>query len=180
MEVVNGRSNLEEFESVITEFQDQLIRFAFFRTGCFADSQDIVQEVFIKLYHENGYLTSVKNIKHYLYRTISNACVDYHRKSRKIKFEPIETAILPYNLQEKESSSESIQIEEYSRIEKLLCELPEEQAETIRLRVLDSLSFVEIASVLKIPVTTVKSRFKYGIDKLKTRIVTSKEVNYGL
>lgn len=180
MELANGRSKLDELEKVITEFQDQLFRFAFFRTGSFADSQDIVQEVFIKLYHENGYLNSIKNIKHYLYRSIANACVDYHRKSKKLKFEPIDTATLPSNLQEKEALHNLIQIEEYNRLECLLNGLPEEQSEIIRLRVFDNLSFVEIATILEIPVTTIKSRFKYGIDKLKIGIETSTEVNYGL
>ena len=83
-------------------------------------------------------------------------------------------------MNEKDVSEGLLQIEEYQRIEILLGKLPDEQAEVLRLRVIDELSFVEIASILKIPVTSVKSRFKYGIDKLKTRIVTSREVDYGL
>ncbi|MDP4228571.1 MAG: RNA polymerase sigma factor [Bacteroidota bacterium] len=180
MEVANGRSKLVELENIITEFQDQLFRFAFFRTGSFADSQDIVQEVFIKLYHENGNLQTVNNIKNYLYRSISNACIDFSRKSRKLKFEPIDKIVLPINMHENEASHNLIQIEEYNRLKKLLSELPNEQSETIRLRVFDNLSFVEIAEILEVPVTTIKSRFKYGIEKLKNRFATVKEVNYGL
>jgi len=180
MEVANGRSKLVELEKVILEFQDQLFRFAFFRTGCFADSQDIVQEVFIKLYHEKENLRAVDNIRNYLYKSISNGCIDYIRKSRRLKFEPIDKAVLPVNMYEKEASYQLIQIEEYNRLEKLLCELPGEQSETIRLRCFDNLSFVEIAEILEVPVTTIKSRFKYGIEKLKNRIVLLKEVNYGL
>ncbi|HOZ14713.1 MAG TPA: sigma-70 family RNA polymerase sigma factor [Tenuifilaceae bacterium] len=180
MELANGRSKLEELEKVITEFQDQLFSFAFFRTGNFADSQDIVQDVFIKLYHENNNLDSIKNIKHYLYRSIANACVDYHRKSKKLQFESIDTASLPNHLQEKDISENMIQIEEYKRINKLLTDLPDEQADVIRLRIFDNLSFVEIASILEIPITTIKSRFKYGIDKLKVGVTTQKEVKYGL
>lgn len=181
MEVANGHSKLVELENVITEFQDQLFRFAFFRTGCFADSQDIVQEVFIKLYHENGNLQMVNNIKNYLYRSISNACIDYNRKSRKLKFEPIDKIVLPLSMHENnEASHHLIQIEEYNRLEKLLSGLPDEQSETIRMRVFDNLSFVEIAEILEVPVTTIKSRFKYGIEKLKNRIATLKEVYYGL
>lgn len=62
MEDANGRSKLKELENVITEFQDQLFRFAFYRTGCFAESQDIVQEVFVKLYNENGRLATICNM----------------------------------------------------------------------------------------------------------------------
>ncbi len=180
MEVANGRSKLVELENVITEFQDQLFRFAFFRTGCFADSQDIVQEVFIKMYHENGNLQSVTNIKNYLFRSISHACIDYQRKSRKHKFESIEKTVLPANMYVKEESHNLIQIEEYNRLEKILCELPSEQSETIRMKFFDNLSFVEIAIILEVPVTTIKSRFKYGIEKLKNKIAKSKEVYYGL
>lgn len=180
MEDANGRSKLKEFENVITEFQDQLFRFAFYRTGCFAESQDIVQEVFIKLYNENGHLASIRNIRFYLFRSIANACIDYHRKNERLKLDTLDKAIIPNNLNEKDASHELAQREEYHRIEALLRKLPEEQAETIRLRVLDDLSFTDIATILNIPVTTAKSRFKYGIDKLKSKVLKLKEVNYGL
>ncbi|MDD2197558.1 MAG: sigma factor, partial [Bacteroidales bacterium] len=72
MELANGRSKLDELERVIVEYQNQLFRYAFFRTGSYADSQDIVQNVFIKLYNNNGNLSSIKNVKHYLYRSITN------------------------------------------------------------------------------------------------------------
>lgn len=167
MENANGRSKMEELENVITEFQDQLFRFAFFRTGCLADSQDIVQEVFMKLYKENSNLTSVCNMRFYLFRSIANACIDYQRKIRKLKFDTLDKVMIPHDLNEKDASHELILKEEYRRIEELLHKLPVDQAETIRMRVLDELSFTEIATVLGVPVTTVKSRFKYGIDKLK-------------
>ncbi len=180
MEVASGHSKLKELENVITEFQDQLFRFAFFRTGSFDDSQDIVQEVFIKLYHENDSLTTVINIKQYLYKSISNACIDYQRKRKNLKFMNLEQAVLPTDIHEKDVSDKLIQTEEYTRLERLLNDLPNEQSEVIRLRVFDNLSFVEISSILEIPVTTIKSRFKYGIDKLKDKITASKEVHYGM
>ena len=47
MEETYSQNIFDELEKVITEFQDQLFRFAFFRTGSLADSQDIVQDVFV-------------------------------------------------------------------------------------------------------------------------------------
>ena len=120
MELAYGRSKLLELENVITGFQDQLFRFAFFRTGSFTDSQDIVQEVFLKLYHENDNLHMVKNMKHYLFRSVSNACTDYRRKSKHLKFEPIDTTVLPADLHEKDALHEMIQTEEFNLLEKLL------------------------------------------------------------
>lgn len=162
-----GHSNLTFFESVITEFQSRLFRFAFFRIGLYADSQDIVQEVFIRLYIENEHRASINNIRYYLYKSIANACTDYERKKKNMKLDKLDKVIIPEGLNEKDASHELIIKEEYQRIERLLGKLPEEQAETVRMRVLDDLSFTDIATILDIPVTTVKSRFKYGIDKLK-------------
>ena len=81
---------------------------------------------------------------------------------------PIETANLPSHMYEKEASEVLIQIEECKRLNELLKGLSEEQSEVIRLRIFDNLAFVEIASILETPVTTIKSRFKSGIDKLAT------------
>lgn len=57
--------------------------------------------------------------------------------------------------------------QEYRRINTLLHSIPVEQAEVIRMRIHGDRSFVEIADILEIPVTTVKSRFLYGIEKIK-------------
>lgn len=180
MELKRIGNTLQEFEKIITEYQDRLFRFAFFRTGCSADSQDIVQEVFIKLYRENGHLSAVNNIRNYLYRSIANACTDYLRKRNRLKFEQIDKAFLPESMMQSDISQEMIQKEEFQRLEKMMAELPGEQSEIIRLRVFDDLSFIEISEIFELPVTTVKSRFKYGIDKLKLSIESQKEVCYGL
>ena len=44
--------------------------------------------------------------------------------------------------------------------------LPDEQSEVIRLRIYGDRQFSEIAAICDIPLTTAKSRFRYGIDKL--------------
>ena len=52
-------------------------------------------------------------------------------------------------------------------IERLMALLPDEQSEVIRLRIYGGRQFSEIAAICDIPITTAKSRFRYGIDKLR-------------
>lgn len=59
--------------------------------------------------------------------------------------------------------------EEFALINSLLEIIPHEQSEVIRLHIHSNRTFVEIADILDIPVTTAKSRFKYGIEKLKRK-----------
>jgi RNA polymerase sigma-70 factor (ECF subfamily) len=166
MEARYSSNQLQEFEQLISVFQDQLFRFAFCRTGSPADAQDIVQDVFVKFFKTQQRSVPVNNIKHYLFKSISNACKDYQSRKKHF-FESVDAIDDSKFLQEKDASANLMMAEEYRRIEKILDHVPEEQAAIIRLRVLDNLSFVDIAALLELPVTTVKSRFKYGIDKLK-------------
>lgn len=56
---------------------------------------------------------------------------------------------------------------DYKRIVGLLTEIPDEQAEVIRLRIYGDNSFAEVAEILSLPLSTVKSRFLYGLEKLR-------------
>ena len=57
--------------------------------------------------------------------------------------------------------------DEYERINRLLQTIPAEQAEIVRLHCTDGLTFRQIAQVLEIPEATVKSRYRYAIDKIR-------------
>lgn len=175
METDNGRIISDEIGGLISTFQDQLFRFAFFRTGSLADAQDIVQDVFVKLY-KSGKITAIKNIKHYLLRSISNACKDFTQRKKKHPFETIEKLNGKMILKDDEAMHSVLIKEEFSRINNVLKTLPYEQAEVIRMKIIDELNFVEIAHLMEVPVTTVKSRFKYGIDKLKTIVHSKKKL----
>jgi RNA polymerase sigma-70 factor (ECF subfamily) len=154
------KNKINELESIIEEHQNQLFSFAFFRVGSYHTAQDIVQDVFLKFFQNKKTLTSVKNIKTYLLKSIANACMDYQRKNGKIKMVDIECINVADDERKKCMA-------EFIRIEDLLSELPAEQSEVIKLKFVDGLNFVEAAEVLNISVNTIKSRYRYALDKLK-------------
>ena len=141
----------------VDEWQESLFRYAFFRVGNRADAEDIVQDAFLKAASTPA---AIKNPKAYLFRTVTNGCIDSMK--RKSKLLPIE--------QQMTAPSQSDEFEaqqEQQRIAQLLGRLPDKQAEVIRLHIHANLKFTEIAEVLEIPATTVKSRFTSGIERLK-------------
>lgn len=103
-------------------------------------------------------------MERYLWRAIANRCCDYHRHRRNATLPTERTAALA------DDSSEPELREEYERIAGLLATLPEEQAEVIRLKTADSLTFARIAEITGSTEATVKSRFRYGIGKLRKLI----------
>lgn len=139
----------------VTAYHAELYRFAALRTGSRSDAEDIVQEAFLKLLTASG---EIIHPRAYLYRSVANACCDLKR--RRTFHEPLKPD------QPQEDPDPALR-EEAERLAARLDRIPPEQAEVIRLHTFASLRFTEIAEILDIPVTTVKSRFQYGIAKLR-------------
>lgn len=155
---LNSKNNIEQLAEWIDEWQEQLFRYAFFRVGDRSDAEDVVQDAFLKI---ASTATTPSNPKAYLFRIVANGCVDILRHKSRLK--PLEERMTsPSHSDEWEAR------EEFRRIEQLLSQLPDSQAEVIRLHIHGSLKFTEIAELLEQPVTTIKSRFASGIEKLKT------------
>jgi len=157
------QNRLVELETVIVREQDMLFRFAYMRVGNRADSEDIVQDVFLKLFRSSENLMSVRNVKHYLIRSISNACMDFHRRRQDT---------LPLEKADKEAvPDEDVKMyEEYLRITALARTLPPQQREVLYMKCIDGLKFREISDILDIPEATVKSRYRYAIQGIQKQL----------
>lgn len=145
---------MTRLEKAVTAYQEELFRFAAFRTGSRADAEDIVQDAFLRFAAADA---EVANPRAYLYRCVANACCDRSRR-------PFHQTLPP----QMPAPEADPLCAEAQRIAALLDTLPAEQAEVIRLHTFSGLRFTAIAQTLDCPVTTVKSRFRYGIDKLRT------------
>ena len=154
-------TKLKLLERIVDRRQDSLYRFAYFRTGSQADAEDIVQDVLLRLFHSDCNLDRIDDVERYLWRAIANRCCDYRRNATL----PTERAAALAD----DSGDQELR-EEYERIAGLLATLPEEQAEVIRLKTSDSLTFARIAEFTGSTEATVKSRFRYGIGKLRKLI----------
>lgn len=166
--------NRADFAALVEIYSDRLVRYAFRRTGSLHDAEDIVQNVFAKTFDGNPN-QQISAVGPYLYRAIGNACVDFlRRRSRATLFcEEVGMDELLAVAQGPAAAAEAA--EELLRIEKLLHQLPAEQAEAVRLRVFDELSLREIAEVAECSINTVCSRLRYAFAKLRCASSESRE-----
>lgn len=171
-------SNLSEkdLEELIDAFQDSLVNYAFFITGSIHDAEDIVQESFVKFYYQSPVLIEASKTKTYLYRMVHNAGIDVIRKRKQVQSIDIDKMNNLIDDQSNSSEQKLLLHNEFLRINNLLKQIPAEQAVVIRMRTISELSFTEIAGILEIPLTTAKSRFTYGLNKLRQKTGIKKEV----
>lgn len=147
-------------------YRDRLIHHAFYRIGDLEDAEDIVQELFVKIYTQN-HICKPENAEAYLYKMTMNACIDFMRKQKR-KFQIFQNFEMENQKTLDNEAVRNIQMkEEYVRINKILNILPKEQADVVRFRIVDELSFKEITAILGKPESTIKSRFQYALKKLK-------------
>ena len=156
---------LEILEKLVEANQDYLFRFAYFRVGSREVAEDIVQNVFLKLIENCIDLSLMKSPRMYLFKMVSNRCIDYQRRET-IHHVPLDEV---KGLMDEDEEDVALR-QEYERIVALLDNIPFEQAEIIRMNTIDNLSFVEIAELLDLPVSTVKSRFVYGVNKVRAKL----------
>jgi len=158
------QTRLRDLERLIRSQQDKLFALAYVRIGNRSDAEDILQDVFLKLFRSEESLRHVNQLEHYLIRSVCNKCRDYQRK-RQYNLVPIEDAAqIPV------PESDRPMHEEFLRISKLLEGLSEQQQEVVRLKCTDGLKFREIARVLEIPEATAKSRYRYAIEHIQDKL----------
>ena len=167
---------ISQLELLIDDLQDKLVHHAYFRLGNIADAEDVVQDSFVKLFNELKQGKAILNPAAYSFRLVTNSCIDRLRNGSRFTRVSIESTP-DIDFQTSESKEvELIRQEEYRRINALLDSIPGEQSEIVRFRFVDGLHFRQIADILDLPVTTVKSRFSYGLQKIKTQFFNQKEV----
>lgn len=155
-----------ELAALIEDYADLLVWHAFRLLGSMPDAEDVVQDVFIRVF-SSGPRDEVDSVRAYLYRAVGNACTDLLRSRARSdrRHEPLDVDRLATGADGPPEAAQAV--EESARIERRLARLPREQAEVIRLRVFDGLRLNEIAEVLDCPINTVSSRLRYGFQKLR-------------
>ena len=154
----------DELAEVFKAERPRLLRYACYRMAGSDDAEDVLQETFLKLHARLSYTDGgqINDLPSYLFRTLANVCTKWQTNASRIKTVPLDTRVdVADTVPDKQNE------DDYKRIALLLKEIPDEQAEVIRLRIYGDNSFAQVAEILSLPLPTVKSRFLYGLEKLR-------------
>lgn len=128
------------------------------------DAEDLVMQIFEKL-PKKLKSHSIHHFKSWLYMVTKNECLMILRKKGRVSAE------ITKELEASDEMELIIQKEEqFNALEKAIGELKEEQKSCIQLFYLNSLSYQEIASQLKMDIKKVKSAIQNGKRNLKLNL----------
>jgi RNA polymerase sigma-70 factor, ECF subfamily len=166
---------LEEFEAVFHCYKNMVFKLAYLTLGNVQEAEDVMQEVFIKVYRaQNSFRPEKGNFNSWLRRITINQIISRRRRkslpslSLEVLEEegaelPEDSPLLPDEF--------LIKQEESRRIQEAIKFLNRKHSAILVMRYYDNLSYDEIARVLEIPLGTVKSRINTAIKALRKELV---------
>ena len=132
------------------------------------DTRDLLQDVFVKLARDPRLLDGIRDERRFLLRLLHNAAIDLfrRRKTRAALTEPLgeepPRVFAPVDDPDEEAFR--------TAVAGALDTLPAEQRAIVHLKLWEGLTFEAIAELLDLPLNTAASRYRYGLDKLRTRL----------
>ncbi len=143
-----------EFKKRFLPFNGLIYRISFAITCDRQEAEDIVQEVYEKLWKMRETLTTVQHDEAYIISIARNMALDRYR--RKLSRKSISVSLL-HDLLEEESADNSIeQREMLGNVENLLVTLPQPQQMAVRLRHFSDLPIPQVAEAMQLTQTNVR------------------------
>lgn len=172
----------DAFNMLFSKYQSQVVNIAFGLLSDREDAFDAAQEVFVKVYKSIKNFNGQSSFTTWLYRITANTCSDFLRKRQRggsvISLNTSVEENKDFDIEDESASVDAgiEQTERQTAVRNAIRELSEEHRLVITMCDLQDMSYEEIASVLKIPPGTVKSRINRARSALKKKLSEKREL----
>jgi RNA polymerase sigma-70 factor (ECF subfamily) len=146
------------------KYHDAIYSFIFRMIRDREQVEDLTQEAFIKAFKSLRNFNEEYAFSTWLYKIATNNCIDYIRKRKLPTYsinKPIESKNSTYAFELPDDSLQAdralISNQRTKLLNAAIAKLPEKYKKVIRLRHTDERSYEEIATILKLPLGTVKA-----------------------
>jgi RNA polymerase sigma-70 factor (ECF subfamily) len=153
--------------SVYEKYKDVLLKIATGLLNRNSAAEDVVHDVFVSLAKSYKSLKPEGNLKSFLAVCVANRARNINKTG--LRLEPVTLDVVESaasNSQRPEAWI--IWNEEIEKLNNALAELPYSQRETIILHLQGGMKFKAIAESQNVSMNTVQSRYRYGIEKLRS------------
>jgi RNA polymerase sigma-70 factor (ECF subfamily) len=127
------------------------------------DAEDVLQTVFVKIAQKRHRLAKARHLDAYVYRIARNEAFSFigrRKRERKVRAVNESWLIVPEGHKEQNELAEELQA--------ILTRLPQQQRQVIVMKIYRQKTFLEISGLLGLSQNTVASRYRYGMEKLRT------------
>lgn len=162
-----NRGDTDALRRIYEKYKDELLRLAIALLNDVSLAEDAVNDSFVTFTRSVGQLSLRGNLKSFLTTCIVNHARNVRKSRQRRSTVGLEQA---GHVQSGSKGPEQSAIfnEQYRQLSAAMAELPYEQREIVILHLQNGATFRQIAKLQDISVNTAKSRYRYGLEKLRT------------
>jgi RNA polymerase sigma-70 factor (ECF subfamily) len=156
------------FSTLFRDYYKRLYVFAARLVKDLESAENIVQDVFVKLWINKNEINITRSIKAYLYTAVKNQSLNYLEQNKRLISIDDSLNLPESNIDSPEENI--IKNENYKAIQDAIGELPEKCRRIYLMKKYDDLSYKEISEVLGISINTVKTQMKRALKSLSDKL----------
>ncbi|MFZ5428903.1 MAG: RNA polymerase sigma-70 factor [Bacteroidota bacterium] len=158
----------QSLKSLFDTYYPSLCSFALQFLNDHAQAEEVVQDLFVRLWENRSHLEIKTSLKSYLFRSVRNQCLNLiqHEKVRQMHAEKIREALFAEDV----SDHFFLEGEIAAGIQSAIEEMPEKRREIFRLNREEGLKYKEIAEKLNISVKTVETHMGLALKSLRDKL----------
>lgn len=158
---------------VLNKYRDRVVRLAAHVLHNPREAEDVAQDAFVKAFRQIGQFRGESGFYAWLYRIVINLCLDRMRRKSASSETPLDETVTPW------IGAVTPDMEKRIAIQGVLDSLTPPMRAALILREVEGLEYAEIASVLNIPVGTVRSRLNTAREQFRRRwLALQEEANH--
>jgi RNA polymerase sigma-70 factor (family 1) len=128
--------------------------------------EEVVEDVFLKLWQNRKMLDAIKNINYYLLVAVKHTALDYLTKEKKMRYVSLENVELEFGDVELNPENALISMESILAIQKIIESLPDKCKLIFRLIKENGLKYREVAELLNISIKTVETQMTIALSRV--------------
>ncbi len=181
--------DVSAFNEIVSRYKNKVYTYISRMVGPGADAEDLTQETFVRAYVNLKSFQSRSSLNTWLFRIATNICIDFSRKSGRIRAHSASMTMSAEDGDEElereipdsrfDPQSMLLNKELGSKLEQALAALPEKLRVVVLLHDIEGLQYEEIAAVVECPLGTVKSRLFNARVSLREKLLPYLDGNIG-
>lgn len=165
--------NATEFKEKVLPLSQKIYRFAKRLLGNAHDAEDVIQDVWVKLWDRKDQLGEVRNLEAFAFRMTRNLCLDRIKLKKPQYYDDRDEHAYRFDgADEGPDPEQKLELKDtVDQVNRIIGGLPEQQQALLQLRDIEGMEYEEIADVMGLELNTIRVNISRARKKIRDSLI---------
>jgi len=165
------KNNAEALKMLHSIYSKKIFYFIYSYTHNTEITEELVQDVFVKLWNNRRTLKKLSSLKNYIYTIAKNLTIDFLRKRKKVLIIPIDTIVGEEIVSKNFGEEKIISLERIGYIHRIIERLSPRKKEVFKMQRFEKLTYKAISEKLEISVSAVEKNMSSALKEIRHNLI---------